>query len=106
MNMDDHNMNVFGNNEMIITEFYQVHPDDVKSFDNSLNELIDAGIGKIITVEIEENDTQGRRVLLLTNDENQSYYLELSEHGSIIQLRKDGLEGDVILCPDTCGGIV
>jgi len=45
-------------------------------------------------------------VLLLTNDENQSYYLELSEHGSIIQLRKDGLEGDVILCPDTCGGIV
>jgi len=52
MNMGDHNMNVFENNEMIITEYYQVHPDDVNSFDDSLNELIDVGIGKIITVEI------------------------------------------------------
>lgn len=93
--MNNNDMNIFDYNKQKITDRVEIDQDDMASLDGSVNELIDAGVGKIEEIVIEENDTYNW-ILLLTNENKQVYYLELSEYGNIIELRKDGPEGDVI----------
>jgi len=90
------NNKLFENNKQLISEYAGFHPDDIAALDNAVHEMIEAGVGKLKEISVEDNDTYNW-VLMLTNDENQEYYLELSEHGNIVMLRKDGSEGEVIL---------
>jgi hypothetical protein len=94
--MNNGSKEVFEHNKEILTSHVDIHPDDVETLDISINELIDEGVGMIKEISFEE-DNAYNWVMLLTNDENQVYYLELSEHGSVVLLKKDGLEGEEIL---------
>jgi len=93
--MDTHNKDVFENNKQKITGHVTVHPGDAAIIDDTVEQLIEAGVGTLKEVTVEESDTWGWG-LLLTNDEDRVYYLLMSEYGSIELLRKDGPDGEVI----------
>ena len=82
-------------NRQIITDYIQVHPDDTFILDASIKELIEKGVGTINTIEIDENHPWNH-AMLLTNDEGNTFYLELSEHGTIVLLAKENSNGEVI----------
>ena len=94
--MDNQDMNIFDYNKQMITDFVEIHPDDMSSLEGSIIELTDAGVGKIREIVVEENDTYNW-VLLLTDEKEQVYYMQLSEYGNIIELKKDGPQGEVLL---------
>lgn len=93
--MDINQMKVFENNKKMITEQVTVHPDDIVIIDNTVTKLIDTGVGNIRAVKIEDSGTWGW-ALLLTNDEEKVFFLQLSEYGTIELLRKDGPQGEVV----------
>lgn len=83
-------------NKRIITNHIYIHPDDMEVLNNSIIELIEAGVGIVKAVKVKETSTSVWE-LLLTDDNECEYYLELGEHGSIMQLVKGGPCGDVLL---------
>jgi len=87
--------NVFENNKKKITEHVTVHPDDIAIIDDAVSGLIKAGVGTLKDVTVGNSGVWGWD-LLLTNDEEQAFYLKLSEYGSVELLRRDGPEGEVI----------
>ena len=94
--MDNQNINIYDYNKKMIIESVEIHPDDISSLEGSIIELTDAGVGMIREIIVEENNTYNW-VLLLTDDKEQVYYLELSEYGSIIELKKDGPQGEALI---------
>ena len=93
--MEIHGESIFSNNKELLTRYVGVHPDDVAALDFAINELIDAGVGMLKEIAVEDSDTYNW-VLLLTNDEGQVFYLELSKYGNLVVLRKDGPEGEIL----------
>jgi hypothetical protein len=99
--METHDINVFDYNKKMIADRVEINPDDLHMLDISINEMIDAGVGLIKEITFEE-DNGYNWVMLLTNDAEQVFYLELTEHGSIAVLNRDGSEGEPLLT-DRCG---
>ena len=99
--MDKYNEDVFLQNKKILTDNVEIHPDDIKALENSIAELINAGVGAIEKITFKESDSYNW-IMLICDDRNQEYYLELSEHGTIALLRKNGLNGEEILLSQ-CG---
>jgi len=86
---------IFEQNKKMITEYVNVHPDDIAIIDSTVNKLSEAGVGKIKEVIVEDADTWGW-VLCLTNEENFSFYLELNKYGGIVLLRKNESQGEIL----------
>jgi hypothetical protein len=80
----------------IFVDCLDIHPDDMDVLESSINDLVEAKIGMIQEIKLEENNAYNWVMLLIT-DEDQTYYLELTEHGSIVVLRKDNPDGEIII---------
>ena len=93
--MDPNKKSILEVNKAKLTEYIEVHPDDIKAIDATLNELFDMGVDVIDSIEILALDTWGWE-LLLVNSDKQVFYLILSEYGCISIVRKDGLEGEIL----------
>jgi hypothetical protein len=94
--MKPQNIDIFNRNKQLITNHVEIHSNDLNVLEISIRELMDAGVGLIRTISFEESDSYNW-VMLLTNDEDQAFLLELSEYGNIVMLRKDGLHGEVVV---------
>ena len=87
---------VFESNRDVMTKHLDIHPYDLTILESSINELIDVGVGVIKEVTFEESNAYNWTILL-TNNESQTYYLEMSEHGCIVVLKKDGSHGELVI---------
>ena len=97
----DINNNIFKQNKKILTNYVDIHPDDIETLEGSIVELINTGVGVIEKITFKESDSYNW-IILICDDKNQEYYLELSEHGTIAVLRKNGLDDDAVLISQ-CG---
>ena len=93
--MDNQEMNLFEHNKQVLSGVVAFHSEDMLEFDNSINDLIDAGVGKLKEATEEESDSYNWE-LLLTNEEDHVYYLEITAYGSIAILKDGGPEGKII----------
>ena len=93
--MDNQEMNLFDHYMQVLSGVVAFHPDDMTAFDDSINDLIDAGVGKLKEVIIEKSDSYNWEILLI-NEKDCVYYLELTAYGSIAILKDGGPEGEVI----------
>jgi len=84
--------NVFEHNKQRISDYITAENEAI--LDSTINRLINAGVGAILDVTIVA-DTGGWDILL-TDDKDQVYYLELDRYGCVILLRKDSDEGEVL----------
>jgi len=87
---------IFERNRQMITGYAHINQDGISRVDDVINELIDAGVGAIREVTVVEGDTWNWE-LLLTDDKDRVYYLEISEDAYIVELRKDNPEGELVL---------
>jgi hypothetical protein len=94
--MNSSEINIFKHNKEMFISHLDIDLGDITTLDISISELIDAGIGKIKEISFEESNAYNW-VMLITIDEGQVFYLELSEHGSIALLKKDGHDGEELL---------
>ena len=95
-------MDIFDHNKQLLSEYVGFDPDDIATFDNSINELINCGAGLLKEISLDESDTPNW-VLLLTNEEECVYYLEITAYGNIAILREDGPDGEIIIQGFKCG---
>jgi len=89
------NEKLFINNKKLISGYAGFHPEDIPALDIAISELIDAGVGKLKEVIVVDSDTYNWELILI-NNEDQAFYLELSEYGNLVELRKDGSDGEIL----------
>jgi len=94
--MENNEKYAFEYNRDILLENVDIHPDDMRVLDISINEMVDAGVGIIKEITFADNNAYNW-IMHLTNEENDVFYLELSEHGSVVQLRKNDIQGEMII---------
>lgn len=90
--MDVNENSVFEQNKQKISGYVTAESDEI--LDSTINRLITAGVGIIREISI-ESETGGWDIIL-TDDKDQVYYLELDQYGCVMILRKDGVEGEVL----------
>lgn len=93
--MNNRNNNAFDNIKEMIIKHVEVHPSDIAIIDETVDELIGMGIGTLKAAELAEYGTWGW-ALLLTDENDEVYFLSLNNYGVITQLRKDSPEGELI----------
>ena len=94
-------LSLFDHNKQLLSDYVEFHEDDSDAFENSINNLIDAGVGKIKEIQYEEGDTFNWAFLII-NDEDRVFYTELTEYGNIAVLRANGPGGEILQAV-TCG---
>jgi len=91
-NMDTNKKSTFEVNKEMIARYVDIHPEDTEIIDNTINQLTEMGVGTINSVELLDTGE-----LLLTNNDDQMYYLILTDYGCIALLKKDGPQGEELL---------
>ena len=86
---------IFDINKQMIMQYVSFNDEDMEILDNSINELISNGIGTINEIEPCEAYPWIYAMQLLT-DENKSFYIEISEHGTLLLLTENNPQGEVI----------
>jgi len=90
-------MNVFDHNKEVIITHVLINPEDMPVVDESVNKLIEAGVGKIKDFTFVESESWGCWEIILTDYDENIYYLILSNYGTIELLCKESLDGEVLL---------
>jgi len=92
VNVNVNEKSVFEHNKQKVSE--HITAENAEILDSTISRLVNAGVGAIKDIAVEAG--AGGRVMLLTDDKDQAYYLELDQYGLIVILRKDGAEGEVL----------
>ena len=88
--------NTLEHNKTMLSERLEIHPDSLETFAISVTELTEAGVGLIRSLEFCDDNAYNWAMLLTDENEN-VFYLELSEYGNIVLLKKDGNEGEALI---------
>jgi hypothetical protein len=86
---------IFENNKKMIMGYADVHPDDFTVVDGTVDRLTEMGVKTLLSAELMESGDWGWE-LLLTDDCDNTYFLQLNRYGGIELLRRDNSSGDVI----------
>ena len=87
---------VHKHNKDILIGLIDIHSEDLVAIDNSIDMLINARLGVFKEIRFEDNNAYNW-VIYITNEEGQTFYLELSEHGNVAVVKKDNVNGEIII---------